>query len=107
MNSAGLLNDWTLTVARTGQTAGHDESTGQTESYTLTCEKPDGTVVATRSVTVARGQRLDIGKACRYVLPQNAAPPPARRAQNVWPGHRDEHKGCTLPAIRGLDDANV
>ena len=38
---------------------------GVTESYTLTCEKPDGTVLQTMDVTVDRGgaQKLDL-KAC-------------------------------------------
>ena len=35
------------------------------ETYTLTCERPDGTVFATREVFVERGQRLDLGvKTC-------------------------------------------
>ena len=65
VNSSAVLNDWTLTVARTGKREGHVESTGQRESYTLTCEKPNGQVAGTRSVTVDRGQRLDLGKVCK------------------------------------------
>ena len=38
---------------------------GVTESYTLTCEKPDGTVLQTLPVTVDRGQALKLDlKAC-------------------------------------------
>lgn len=63
VNSSAVLNDWTLTVTRTGQREGHVESTGITESYTLTCLKGDK-VLAERPVTVSRGQRLDLGRVC-------------------------------------------
>ena len=34
------------------------------EPWTLTCERTDGTVLGTRQVTVARGQRTDVGSVC-------------------------------------------
>jgi hypothetical protein len=37
----------------------------RTESYRLTCERANGAVFATRDVTVARGQRLKLGTACK------------------------------------------
>ncbi len=36
----------------------------QKESYTLTCEKPAGTVLTTQKVTVDRGQKLALGNVC-------------------------------------------
>jgi hypothetical protein len=38
---------------------------GVTEAWTLTCERPNGSVVAARDLTVARGQTVDVGKLCR------------------------------------------
>jgi murein tripeptide amidase MpaA len=38
---------------------------GQTETYQLTCEAVDGTVLQSRDVFVARGQTADIGTGCR------------------------------------------
>lgn len=36
----------------------------QRESYTLTCERPAGRVLATAKVTVDRGRRADLGRVC-------------------------------------------
>jgi hypothetical protein len=36
----------------------------QKEAYTLTCEKPAGTVLTTQKVTVDRGQKLALGDVC-------------------------------------------
>ena len=63
-NNGGVVNDWTLTVRRSGQHEGHVEPTGQTEAYRLTCEDEDGTVLSERAVTVARGESLDLGDVC-------------------------------------------
>jgi hypothetical protein len=38
---------------------------GVTESYTLTCERPGGSLIAVRQVIVNRGQSVDIGDFCR------------------------------------------
>jgi hypothetical protein len=38
---------------------------GVTEAWTLTCERPNGSVVAARDLTVARGQTVDVGNLCR------------------------------------------
>ena len=52
------LNDWSLSVSRTGQRTGHREATGQFEAWTMTCESPDGKVLESREVVVERGQRV-------------------------------------------------
>jgi len=53
-----VANDWTLTVARTGQRTGRREATGKTEAWTLTCETPGGQVLETREIVVDRGERV-------------------------------------------------
>jgi hypothetical protein len=73
-NVSGPTNQWTLTVNLTGQRLGHSESTGRTEAYTLTCERPDGTVVKSQTVTVARGERLELGDAACAVPPPTTRP---------------------------------
>lgn len=66
-NTQGVANDYTLTIAATGQKPGHREATGNTESWTLTCETPEGQVLETRDVVIGRGERstqnLDCGGA--------------------------------------------
>jgi Zinc carboxypeptidase len=49
-------NDWTLTLSRFRK--GPDKVETGREEYTLTCQTGDGTVLDTRSVYVARGQRV-------------------------------------------------
>jgi Zinc carboxypeptidase len=51
-----LANDWTASVGFEQAQPDSVEPTGKTEAWTLTCEAPDGKVLATRQVTVARGQ---------------------------------------------------
>jgi hypothetical protein len=38
---------------------------GVTESYTLTCERANGSIAAVRQVIVGRGQSIDVGDFCR------------------------------------------
>jgi hypothetical protein len=38
---------------------------GVRESYTLTCERPNGSIAAVRQVIVDRGQSVDLGDVCR------------------------------------------
>ena len=38
---------------------------GTTEAWTLTCERPGVGTASVRQVTVARGQRVDVGRLCR------------------------------------------
>jgi hypothetical protein len=38
---------------------------GVTESWTLTCERPNGSIAAVRQVDVGRGQSVDVGDFCR------------------------------------------
>lgn len=38
---------------------------GVTESWTLTCERPNGSVASVRQVTVGRGESVDVGDICR------------------------------------------
>ena len=40
---------------------------GQIESYAFTCEALDGTVLSKRDITIARGEKLDVGNGCRDV----------------------------------------
>jgi hypothetical protein len=56
-NVQGVANDYTLTINATGQKPGHAEPTGKTESWTLTCETPEGQVLETRDLVIGRGQR--------------------------------------------------
>jgi hypothetical protein len=43
---------------------------GVKEAWTLTCTKRDGSLGATRQVVVDRGQRVDVGDACRAEKPK-------------------------------------
>jgi hypothetical protein len=64
VNYASLTTTFTMT-ARVYELAGEDVFGGNVvESYTLTCERPDGTVLQTAQVTVDRGrtQRVDLGE---------------------------------------------
>ena len=54
---------------------------GTKESWTLTCEQPDGTVVDTQKVTVDRGQRLAVVRPLRG----QSAPAAAPRPRAAWP----------------------
>jgi murein tripeptide amidase MpaA len=38
---------------------------GVTEAWTLTCERPGGSIAAVRQVIVGRGQNVDVGDVCR------------------------------------------
>lgn len=68
-NETGVTNDWTLTVATTGQKQGAPESTGVKESWTLTCER-DGEQIASREVEVERGERKSLGNPCKTKKPK-------------------------------------
>jgi hypothetical protein len=62
INFASVTPSFTLTAGLYGS-AGEDVfGGGIVESYTLTCERPDGTVLQTAQVTVDRGRslRLDL-----------------------------------------------
>ena len=37
---------------------------GVKEAYTLTCERPNGSIATVKSVIVDRGQTLDLGNVC-------------------------------------------
>jgi hypothetical protein len=63
VNYASVTTTFTMS-ARVYALAGEDVFGGNiVESYTLTCERPDGTVLQTAQVTVDRGrtQRVDLG----------------------------------------------
>ncbi len=57
---AAPLNDWEATIQPMASLPEQVVGTGETESFTFTCETPDGTVLASREITVARGQQLPI-----------------------------------------------
>jgi hypothetical protein len=39
---------------------------GVTEAWTLTCERPGGSIAAVRQVIVKRGESVDVGDVCRH-----------------------------------------
>jgi hypothetical protein len=39
---------------------------GVTEAWTLTCERPGGSIAAVRQVVVGRGESVDVGEVCRH-----------------------------------------
>lgn len=57
----GALSDW-----HGGVTFGSPQKPvrGIRESWTLTCESPDGRVLGTREVVVDRGRSVDVGRVC-------------------------------------------
>jgi Zinc carboxypeptidase len=61
--SGGAADDWfNGTVKFSSPTPA---KYGPTESWQLSCIRPNGQTEATRDVTVLRGQRVDVGKACK------------------------------------------
>ncbi|GIJ50724.1 peptidase M14 [Virgisporangium aliadipatigenens] len=56
-------DDWTSLVV-TGESP-KPPVPGVTEAYTLTCERPNGSIAAVRQVIVGRGQTVDVGDFCR------------------------------------------
>jgi murein tripeptide amidase MpaA len=69
----------TMVVPDSGQFEWHVNQSGRplvpAETWTLTCEQPEGTVVRSQQVAVARGQELDLaGNACPAVVGEQ--PPP-------------------------------
>jgi hypothetical protein len=59
-----------------------------TEAWVLTCEAPDGSVVARREIVVERGERLTFGDACDAGAPisvTETAPPPGALPPVVQP----------------------
>ncbi|GAA4407875.1 hypothetical protein GCM10023168_24420 [Fodinibacter luteus] len=59
----GDVSDWSGEVSFRAPTPA--TYTGVKEAWTMTCAKSDGTVVASRSVVVDRGESVDVGKACQ------------------------------------------
>jgi hypothetical protein len=60
-NYAGVTNNWTLTAREFAPGA---LQPGTTESWKLTCENAQGTVLESRDVIVDRGQRITTNLAC-------------------------------------------
>lgn len=68
VNFAAVGQDWTMTATlRDADTIRTEPGSGP-ESWTLSCERPDGTVVAQQQIVVARGQSVDLGQACAPAL---------------------------------------
>ena len=64
VNNFAAAGGWRGFIRMLGAKERRTDPAGK-EAYTLTCERADGTVFATREVFVERGQRLDLGaKAC-------------------------------------------
>ena len=57
INFASVSPDWTMT-AGLYDTEDTTVGDGLVENWTLTCERPDGTVLETQSVVVDRGQQV-------------------------------------------------
>jgi hypothetical protein len=82
VNFASVSQEWTMTATLRNSDARRTVPGSGPESWTLMCERPDGTVVAEQQVFVARGQRIDLGQACApaLVAPLTVA---ERRARSV------------------------
>ena len=59
----GDVSDWTGEVAFGSPTPAN--YTGVKEAWTLTCSTSGGSVVSARQVVVDRGERVDVGNACK------------------------------------------
>jgi hypothetical protein len=58
-------NDWKATIQPLVASPDTVVPTGETEAFTFTCETPDGQVLDSRQVTVARGESLEVkAKGC-------------------------------------------
>lgn len=58
----GAAADWTGGIEFASP---RPSTAGTTETWTLTCQSPSGTVRASRAVLVERGGTVDVGRACR------------------------------------------
>lgn len=56
------FDDWSGSVAFTAPKPAVE---GVRESWTLTCERPSGSIAASRQVVVDRGETVDLGSVCR------------------------------------------
>jgi len=56
------FDDWSGSVSFTSPKPAVE---GVREAWTLTCERPGGSIAAARQVIVDRGQTVDLGSACR------------------------------------------
>ena len=57
---AAPANDWEATIQPMVAAPEQVVPTGVTEAFTFTCETPDGDVLASREITIARGEQLEI-----------------------------------------------
>jgi hypothetical protein len=63
---AAPANDWQATIQPMTAAPEQVVPTGETEAFTFTCEKADGTVLASKQVTIARGETAEIkAKGCQ------------------------------------------
>jgi hypothetical protein len=71
--------DTTMQVPSSGQFEWHVNSSGRPlfpgETWTLTCESPEGTVLTTQQVSVARGASADVGDLTSACTPPVVTPP--------------------------------
>jgi hypothetical protein len=82
--------DTTMQVPSSGQFEWHVNPSGRPlfpgESWTLTCESPEGTVLTTQQVSVARGASADVGdltSACTPPVPPEEPPPVVKQQPNL------------------------
>ncbi len=95
-NFAALGGGFHATVS--GQRQKRTITTGTTEAYTLTCEDPDGTVLETRELTIARGQQVVADLGCGTRASTVSAPGPQ---DEVLPSPAGTAAGGSTPAVGG------
>lgn len=62
---ATATNGWKATMQPLAASPESVVPTGETESYTLTCETPEGEVLSSQQLTIERGERVKVKKACK------------------------------------------
>jgi hypothetical protein len=110
VNFASVSQDWTMTATLRNADGVRTVPGSGPESWTLTCERTDGTVVAQQQIFVARGERVELGQAC---APGLLAPLSSRerRARAVRISRRGVRLGrgnvvpvrLTCPQVTGPD----
>jgi hypothetical protein len=90
---AALTGNYDVKVTRV--TATSEVTTGHKEAYTLTCERPDGTVLQRHSLVIDRGQRLTLTLGCGRSRSRFADGTPIA-------GNPDAAAPATAPAVDGV-----
>jgi hypothetical protein len=101
----------TLDVPASGQFEWHVNASGRplfpAEQWTLTCERPENTVMSTRQVSVARGEAAQVDLAdCAPTSPQPETPKPAKAKLVVKlkaTRHKKRYRGRVHGGLVGVD----